>query len=41
MCREICAYIPLLFQEGHPYYPIVKDIVEVHQQIDAAYDIMV
>jgi hypothetical protein len=41
MCREICAYLPLLFNEGHAYYPLIKDIVEVHQQIDKAYDNMV
>ncbi len=41
MCREICIFLPMLFDEKNIYYQLVKDILNTHQQIDKLYDIMV
>jgi hypothetical protein len=41
MCREISLTLPLIFTESNPYYPLIKDIVDTHQQIEKIYDNMV
>jgi hypothetical protein len=40
MCRDILLSLSVLFNEGNPYYPVVKDILDVHKNIDLLYDEM-
>jgi hypothetical protein len=40
MCRDVFLSLSVLFSETNPYYPVVKDILEVHKSLDLAYEEM-
>lgn len=40
MCRDVFLSLAVMFPEGNPYYPVIKEIIDVHRSIDKLYDEM-
>lgn len=41
LCKEVYNSVPLAYEETSPYYSLAKDISQVHQDMEIAYDNMV